>query len=249
MPFDTQPPPADAYLFGPIENKQHRIIGLAMILNAELPAPVDEFIVQIFGKPTLSGSDFRLWRLAEPISYVNNDWRWLKGALEWDSWHRLGCEVSFTEWLGGNELAEGLMKANGSEFNIFGPEASELVDRYRASKRVEPEASLEPRNDKGFQRLLYRTWAIRDPNLKPVHRLTLFAILRYCWSKDRCEVWEATLADDVGCDVRTLQRALAVLVKHQYISVTNRHRQKSIYRVLRKELIPPYPKKANAHNR
>jgi hypothetical protein len=40
-----------------------------------------------------------------------------------------------------------------------------------------------------------------------------------------------------------------VLVKYQYISVTNRHRQKSIDRVLQKDLIPPYPKKANAHHR
>jgi DNA-binding MarR family transcriptional regulator len=80
-------------------------------------------------------------------------------------------------------------------------------------------------------------------DLSPVERLTLLAILRYCWSKPQCEVWAKTLVADVGTSERNLTRVLTTLEQKGWIEVDHRNRQKSVYKVLKKELIPPYPKK------
>jgi hypothetical protein len=230
------------YEFGPVENKQHRIVGLVMLLNQELPDQVAALIDDVIGEPTINTSGVRLWRLVRTISYIENDWRWLIGAIEWDASERLGCDVTFAEWEADDELADALIAADGPEFDIHGPGPTTLVGRYRASKATASEQKQPREVGNGFQRLLHRSWAIRDENLKPIDRLTLFAILRYCWSKDHCEVTESLLAADVGCSVRSLQRSLSLLVKHKYIGVTRHHNRRSTYTILKKELIPPYPR-------
>jgi hypothetical protein len=235
----------EPYAFGPVENKQHRIIGLVMLLNQELPDTVEALIDEVFGEATINSPELRFWRLTRSISYIEDDWRWLIGAIEWDASFRLGCDISFAETGADGEVAEALIRTDGPEFDIYGPGPATLVGRYRAYKTsTKPSEEEQPSEaGNGYQRLLYRSWAIRDKNLKPVDRLTLFAILRYCWSKDHCEVTESLLAADVGCSVRSLQRSLSLLVKHKYIHVSLHPNRRSTYTVLNKELIPPYPKR------
>ena len=137
MPLDPKSVAADAYMFGPIENKQPAQDYWPSV-DPQRRTPGSGKQVdppRFFCGLTMIGPHFRLWRLARSISYVDDDWRWLQGALEWDCWHRLGCDTSFTQWLGGDEVAEVLRNADGPEFNIFGPDASQLIERFRASKR------------------------------------------------------------------------------------------------------------------
>lgn len=236
------------YEFGPIENKQRRIVALVLRLNAPLPASIDELIRKTMGQPTIEDPEVRLWKLTASIGYIGDEWRWLLNALEWAS-DDLGEPIVLAEKLFGTTLAETVVSMAGPTLNIYrrGSEAEDLIRRYKEARRAqEAEPSKKAaQEDRGYQRLLNRTWNTvkQDTDLNPVDRLTLFAILRYCWSRNHCEEWEKTLADDVGCSIRTLQRSLAKLVKHKFLSVTNRHRQKSVYRVLRKDLIPPYPTK------
>jgi Helix-turn-helix domain len=61
---------------------------------------------------------------------------------------------------------------------------------------------------KQFQRVMFRTWSIRHPDMEPVHKLILMAILRYCRSFDHCQVSQEYLADDCCISVKTLQRRL-----------------------------------------
>jgi len=244
LPEQDEPPD---YEFGPIENKQRRIVALLLRLNVPLPIRVDELIRKTLGQPTIDDPEVRLWKLTESISYIDDEWRWLANAFEWAS-DDLGQPIVLTEKLCGTSLAETVASLTGPTLNIYrrGSEAESLIKRYKAARSAqEAEPSKPAQQDRGFQRLLNRTWNTvkQYTDLNPVDRLTLFAVLRYCWSRDHCQEWEKTLADDVGCSIRTLQRSLAKLVKHKFLSVTNRHRQKSIYRVLRKDLIPPYPKK------
>jgi len=242
--FDQEETAPD-YAFGPIENKQSRIIGLQMICTKRLPPEVEKLVEQVMGVPTIQEAERRAWKLKHTMSYIDDEWRWLLAAFMWAS-DTIGEPVTFTELLDPADLVETLLEAEGPliEMTSTGP-IGELIDEYRRARnarKVEPPKKTA-KDDKGYQRLLYRAWNIRDDNLKPIDKFVLFAILRYCWSKNQCEVWEQTLADDCLCSVRTLQRSLAALVKYKYIKVTNRPRHKSVYRVLHKDLIPPYPKK------
>jgi hypothetical protein len=224
-------------LFGPIEDEQGRIS--ALVVKGKLSAAQDVFVREHMGDPSLDSGNIQVWRLAKPSSYIKDNWRWLHNGLTWKA-EQLGLELQFTDWIGEIDNKGVIAGLTGPLFDE--KESDELISAYKRSK-IEAEAKPTQKEITGFQRLLNKAWALRDPNLKPVDRLTLFAILHYCWSKDYCTEWEQTIADDVGCSVRHLQRSLNTLVKYGYIRVEHRHRHKSVYRVLRKDLIPPYPNK------
>jgi hypothetical protein len=117
-------------------------------------------------------------------------------------------------------------------------------DNSSADSFPVPDNDKSRTSERGHQRVLYKTWeALHDSDLSPVERLTFIAILRYCWSKKRCAVWAKTLVEDVGTSERNLTRVLNSLTEKGWIKVEHRNRQKSIYEVLKTELLPPYPKK------
>jgi hypothetical protein len=60
LPEQDEPPD---YEFGPIENKQRRIVALLLRLNVPLPIRVDELIRKTLGQPTIDDPEVRLWKL------------------------------------------------------------------------------------------------------------------------------------------------------------------------------------------
>ena len=236
-----------AYVFGPIENKRTNIVALLLQLSAPLPASVEEIIMRTMGTPTIKKPDFILWKLKRAISYIDDEWRWLYNAIEWQA-DQIGEAIEFHEGIWDDAYAEAVANIEGPLFDIYGSESQDLISRFKADRQQREQDGIRrtKKEEKGHQRVMYKTWAaFKESDLKPVDRMAVLAILRYCWSKHQCEVWEDTLAADVGCNVSTLRRSFNRLVRGKWLKITHRHRQKSVYHIVRKDLIPPFPKSSN----
>ena len=124
--------------------------------------------------------------------------------------------------------------------------AEEVAEAAELKQRQELDRHLN--NDEGssgYQRLMYKAWGIRK--LKPGPKLTLFAILRYCWSDDHCTVSEEFLAADAGAGVRSIQRYVNELEKRRYIGVYRRSNGRNTYTNRDRELIPRRMNKKKQH--
>lgn len=251
-PIKKRKPPSPqrgGYAFGPIVDQARGIIAFILTLIQPLPQEVDDLIGKLLGEATVGDDTYRLWKLAEAIPN-DDEWQWLIRALEWEAGSTIGWDIDFEALAYGDSYVEAVNEMDGPDLDFYGTRAIvKLIARYREFRATDTRSDVADKpQGNGFQRLLYRAWAIRDENLKPVDRLTLFAILRYCWSRDSVEVSETALAADIGASVRTLQRSLSLLSSHKYIAITLHHNHNSTYRILKKELIPPYAKHKRGRN-
>src|ERR1051325_3706979 len=149
-------------LFGPIEDEQGRIS--ALVVKGKLSAAQDVFVREHMGDPSLDSGNIQVWRLAKPSSYIKDNWRWLHNGLTWKA-EQLGLELQFTDWIGEIDNKGGIAGVTGPL--VDEKEWDEVISAYKRSK-IEAEAKPTQKEITGFQRLLNKAWALRDPNLKPV---------------------------------------------------------------------------------
>ena len=164
----------------------------------------------------------------------------IQDLRDWDTIHHTGIYPSAYEgrprqWLS-EELVRRMKIDDGTGEDDEDQPGLACVPATAAS---DPNADAR---DAYHQRLLYRTWNLRpiDDELKALHRVILFAILKHCWSSDHCAVGENLLAAECWTSVRTLQRALPILVKYGYIRIKVNPNHASTYYILDKTLLPPY---------